>query len=376
MTPKDAWVVADPTLCAVCGSESCENPDHLPPVDDTPPPTDGRDDDAAGHLPPQVAPIRREFRLYDDVELMQINAPPFHVEDRIVAQSLVVLYGPPDSYKTFSKITLELSVATGIDWFGARVLHKGPVVACVAEGMGRYKYRIAAAKVDAGFKLDERVGVNTIPGAFSLLDPGAVRAFIDFIRPLSPTLVSFDPLVRFMIGGSDSEPKDMARVVHACGLIQDELGSTVTVVHHTGWDESRERGSNQLRAAADTVLSQKDEDGAIVLTCEKQKDLDDFAPIRLVRQVVPVFDGTTCLLKLAPDRSKIDPDGLTVKHAEALAALRQCFPFGASHAQWKKALPVDYPERTLYRAEQALVAAGLVRRDGTRRPVYIPLPDT
>ena len=119
------------------------------------------------------------------------------------------------------------------------------------------------------------------------------------------------------------------------------------------------------------MLSQKDDDGDIVLTCEKQKDLEEFAPIRLTRLVVPVFDGSSCLLKLAPDRLDDAGDALTLKQREALDVLTQLFPDGASHAAWKKALPTDYPERTLYRAERRLVTAGYLRRIGKSRPRFI-----
>ena len=362
----DAWVVEDPIPCPICGREACE--DHLPP-----PPAAAAEPRAAGKEGPRVAAPK--LRIYDDVALMNIPAPPCLIEDRIIAGTLVMLYGPPGKYKTFTNITTGLSVTTGIGWFGARVLQRGPVVACVAEGTGRYRYRVAAAKLDAGFSLEQSIKLFTVCDTFSLLDLGAVRAFVAEVRSLSPVLVSLDPLMRFMAGGDDKDSADVARVVEACGLIQQELNATVLLIHHTGWDESRERGSSVLRAAADTVLSQKEDDGVIVLTCEKQKDLDVFEPIRLTRLVVPVFDGSTCVLKLAPDRYDTDGDALTMKHREAFTVLKKFFPDGASHAAWKKALPADFPERTLYRAEQALTNTGYIRREGKRRPVFIPLPD-
>ena len=27
----DAWVTDDPTVCPICGCDSCDNPEHLPP---------------------------------------------------------------------------------------------------------------------------------------------------------------------------------------------------------------------------------------------------------------------------------------------------------------------------------------------------------
>jgi hypothetical protein len=241
------------------------------------------------------------------------------------------------------------AVTPGSDWLGARVLKRGPVVACIAEGMGRYKYRIAAAKQDLGLGLAERVNLYTVHHRFSLLDLSAVRAFVAEVESLNPLVISFDPLARFMAGGDEKETADMIRVVDACGFIQDELHATVELIHHTGWDESRERGSVALRAGADTVLSQNEDDGAIVLKCEKQKDLEEFAPVRFTPLVVPAFDGfSSCVLKLAADRPAGTADGLTVKQREAFDALKQHFPNGASHSTWKKVFPADYLDRTLY----------------------------
>ena len=174
MTPTDAWVLEDPTLCEVCGRDSCE--EHLVAA----PPT----------KPKQPA---SRFRLYDDVALMQVPAPPCLIEGRIIAKTLLVIYGPSGKHKTSTNISLGLSMATGIDWLGARVLQRGPVVACVAEGMGRYKYRVAVAKQDAGFSLDRSIGLHTVAGAFSLMDLGAVRAFIAEVHSLRPVMVKSIP---------------------------------------------------------------------------------------------------------------------------------------------------------------------------------------
>jgi AAA domain len=361
MMPADAF--DDATLCQLHGREACEDPACLPP----PPKANGKAHGAS----PATHPRRR---LYDDVALMTIPTPPCLIEDRLIAKTLVVLYGPPGKHKTFCNVTLGLSVATGLDWLGAPVQQQGPVVACVAEGTGRYKYRVAAAKQDAGLSLEQSISLYTWCDAFSLLDLGAVRAFIAEVREIHPVMVSFDSLIRFMVGGDDKDSKDMARVVDACGLIQEDLEATVVTIHHTGWDESRERGSIVLRGAADTVMAQRDDDGTLVLQCEKQKDLEEFAPIRLTPLVVPVFDGHSCILKLAPDRLDTGAGEITMKQREALHVLKQLFPQGASHSAWKKALPADYQERTLYRAEQVLVQGGYVRRDGKHHPVFVPLP--
>ena len=51
--------------------------------------------------------------------------------------------------------------------------------------------------------------------------------------------------MRFMVGGDEKDSADMARVVEACDLIQQQLETTVVLIHHTGWD-TRKRGSSVL----------------------------------------------------------------------------------------------------------------------------------
>src|SRR5262245_32647834 len=91
---SDAWVAHDPIPCPECGSEVCEDPAHLPSTTTT-----------NRHTRPR--------RIYNDVALMNVDAPSCLVEGRIIANSLVLWYGPSGAYKTFGNINLNVSVATG-----------------------------------------------------------------------------------------------------------------------------------------------------------------------------------------------------------------------------------------------------------------------
>jgi hypothetical protein len=151
---------------------------------------------------------------------------------------------------------------------------------------------------------------------------------------------------------------------------------TVTV-HHTGWDESRERGSSVLRSSADTLILQNCNDAKLItLKCVKQKDTEEFADIKLRPITEQVLDGKSYVLQLASQQVDEKSAALTGKQREALDVLRRRFPGGATHAQWLTALPDAFNERTLYRAEDALVVAGLIRRNGKRRAMFLPISGT
>ena len=67
-------------------------------------------------------------------------------------------------------------------------------------------------------------------------------------------MVIIDTLNR-NIGGSESSEDDMGAFIAAADRLRSQYGSTVLVVHHTGWNNERERGHSSLRGAADTMIS-------------------------------------------------------------------------------------------------------------------------
>ena len=68
----------------------------------------------------------------------------------------------------------------------------------------------------------------------------------------------------------------MPRLSHA-------TGAAVGVVHHTGWDDSRERGSSRQRQALDVVMQIKDHR----ITNVKQKFGQKFQPIMFTVEEAP-----------------------------------------------------------------------------------------
>ena len=70
--------------------------------------------------------------------------------------------------------------------------------------------------------------------------------------------------------------KALQRIAHA-------TGAAVGVVHHTGWDDSRERGSSRQRQALDVVMQVKDQR----ITNVKQKYGPKFEPIMFTVEEAP-----------------------------------------------------------------------------------------
>jgi RecA-family ATPase len=104
-----------------------------------------------------------------------------------------------------------------------------------------------------------------------------------------------DTLARTFGAGDENKQADMNAYVSAADRLREATGANVMIVHHSGVHEDRrERGSNVLRGAADTVIkvSRKDDNLDIINQGPegKQKDAEEFKTIKLRTQKV-AFDS-------------------------------------------------------------------------------------
>ena len=100
-----------------------------------------------------------------------------------------------------------------------------------------------------------------------------------------------DTLTRCFIGFDQQGVLDSGRLFDRLQQLRDAIepnGTTVLVVHHTGWaDKSRARGSSDLKASPDAeyVMEAADEESifdGIRLTCSKLKDEEPWGSINLM----------------------------------------------------------------------------------------------
>lgn len=178
---------------------------------------------------------------------------------------LVQNFGMGGSGKSTINLDIALTLAQYIN-----------VVYCAGEDESEYVGRTSAWTEyhKRGFG-----GFHFYPAPFNLMKPDEVQDFLEQITPIKPQLIILDPLVNFMVGYSDSEQKDMNLIVDCLNKMRRELnGATIFVCHHTGWSETHERGSSVLRAACRMVMKTTNNDGRIVLTCEKANGFKKFDP--------------------------------------------------------------------------------------------------
>jgi DNA-binding MarR family transcriptional regulator len=121
----------------------------------------------------------------------------------------------------------------------------------------------------------------------------AVEDFIQSVRVLRPALIVIDPLASCLVGLNGSATEGMTTAVDALNRIIRATGAGILLVHHTGWNETRERDSSVLRAACRVVMSlSQDDAGLLILKPEKingkPPDTRFFRLIECAGSVVPI----------------------------------------------------------------------------------------
>jgi putative DNA primase/helicase len=202
----------------------------------------------------------------------------FLIKDILPESSgLVLIYGAPGSFKSFSALDIALSIATGKDWHNHQV-KSCPVLYLAAEGQSGVLKRIEAWRKYWGIELEN---FNLLPMPCLIDNPAELNELMDLMKIIRPRVIFLDTLARSMLGDENST-LDMGKVVIACDRIREEIGAMVILIHHTGKDETKgARGAIALTGATDTAfrILLKKEYRQFILFCERQKDYDPFFPM-------------------------------------------------------------------------------------------------
>lgn len=184
-----------------------------------------------------------------------IAAPDWTIRDIVEADSLVVIFGDPESGKSFLAMDWAASVATGRDWNGFKV-KQGPVLYINGEGRNGVNRRFTAwAIANQCPLLESPLFMSTMTTALTdEISRAEIEAVIaEFVRTHGqPRLVIIDTLARNFGPGDENSTQDMTVAVATCDAIRELTRATVALVHHSGHgDKTRARGSMVLRGAVD-----------------------------------------------------------------------------------------------------------------------------
>jgi len=235
--------------------------------------------------------IVTEDRLWPLLHISELGSipPPKWLVDGIFSDGLTVMYGVPGGGKTFLALSLAMSIGSGHAWHGHKV-EKAPVVYVSGEGVGGLDRRAKAWQIAEG-QQNPQVYVIPFGVRFGSVRDHAAQLCGD-IHSTGAGLVVIDTLARSMAGADENSAQDMGQHVQAADWLREKTGCGVLIVHHSGVEGSRPRGSTALFGAADTLIRVEQTGlGIVGVTCEKQKDAAPFRPMAF--RLTPAGDSVS-----------------------------------------------------------------------------------
>jgi len=259
-------------------------------------PTDG--DLAIRSVPEEAAP---RFRLLSTTELAEIVPKPPLVQGVLEQGGMSAIIAPYSTFKSFIALGVDLSIAHGFDWYDYRVT-PGLVVYQAGEGASGILRRVEAWR--AFNQIPEGAGqILFLPQTVKLNDKRDLTELLSLLRGLPDRPIKFtvDTFAR-SLRGNENAAEDTGLFVEACDAIREEIGAHVQLVHHTGWEGTRSRGSSNMPASLDTEMTLTRDGERVTITCTKQKDQAEFPAITL--ESVPIA-GSLAFMRVGPTAAKL-----------------------------------------------------------------------
>ena len=241
----------------------------------TKPPPGGKSEPAPG----TAAPLR--VTLFREVEAaIEVND---FVEGLLIATGMSVVFGEPNSGKTFMVLDLAFHVARGATWFGREVDAGGVLYVALEGGIG-IRNRIAAYRQANGLE-DTEIQFALVTQPVSLLEREGVASLISTIEEIGRQfeaplkLVIIDTASRALAGGDENSSVDMGCLIANADTIRARTGVHINFIHHSGKDAGRgARGWSGLRGAIDTEIEVTEDNGKRTIHTRKQRDLEKGPP--------------------------------------------------------------------------------------------------
>jgi hypothetical protein len=257
------------------------------------------------------------IRILDLDDLENLAPPSFLIDDVLTEGGLSVIWGRSGAMKSFVALDMAMCIASGLKWHGKPV-RQGLVVYLAAEGSHGLGRRAIGWRRTRGRDLP-KPKFKLIPHNIAMTSDD-LNAMIEAVLALDmrPVLIVIDTLARTFGSGDENKQADMNAYVSAADRLREATGANVLIVHHSGvHEDKRERGSNVLRGAADTVIKISRKDDKIDIINHgpegKQKDAEEFKTIKLETKKVYFEQGakeqSTLVLNLREGEEPSAPDG-------------------------------------------------------------------
>jgi hypothetical protein len=269
------------------------------------------------------------FGLLSSLDLESLPEAEPLVDGFLVKESVVRLYGPPKSYKSFVMLDLAACVGAGIEWHGKRV-EQCRVLYVVAEGVRGIKRRVRAWEHQNKRTM---TGVEFYERAVQLGDRKDVSTLIRTAKRGGFEFIILDTQARCTVGLEENSASEMGVVVAALDVLKEVTGACVALVHHSGASGGRARGSTAILGALDAEFEVEadKESMSVTMHTRAQKDLAEANSIDF--DLCTPGPGMSLAIKSRPkwyQPTAADLTPLSVPEMDTLRALDAFGPAGAT----------------------------------------------
>ena len=234
-----------------------------------------------------------------------LTGPRWIIPGILLEDQTAMCPGPPGSGKSFAIIDWFARVALGLEFMGRPCLQGGAVYV-TGEGQAGLAKRISAIANE--FEITNQSPFLYVRRMPRFLDPQEISDFIaavenriaDWTVPIR--CIGFDTFNRALVGGSENEGKDVARLLDADNRIK--FSCATMFAHHPGKAEGNDiRGHSSLLGDTDVTCIFSGKSGTRTIEVKKQKDEDDGAlfgyslrPVHLGMHKISGDPVTSCLV--------------------------------------------------------------------------------
>jgi hypothetical protein len=317
--------------------------------------------------------------------LKELKSVNWLVRNYLEMDALSMVYGPSGSGKSFVVVDIACAVATGTGWNGLQV-KQGAVFYIAGEGHNGLARRFAAWEKKTGISL-EGAPLYKSDRAISLLDPYAADAVREEIERMInetgviPVLVIIDTLARNFGQGDENKQADANKFIeHLDTYIRRPHGCNAMIVHHSGHEMDRARGSSVFKAAMDQEFWIKGQHGMIEMQVTKMKDAEMPAAKRFKIKQVGLGVRDEADVEITGAYIEVDGDPLdfeVAKNGKVVVKAIDVARLMIKEWPGAQALSLDLgvSERTVGSIMKQLADAGLATRSGNKRSAGWELTD-
>lgn len=275
----------------------------------------------------------KRFLSLDD--LTHLPAPTWAIEGMFEKDSLVMIAGPPASYKSFMALDWMMCMVTGRNWLNRHTM-RAKVLYVLGEGKASLLKRMQTWMHYHQVTEAERTGiVDNFRVAFDVPQMSMKSSIDNMLAQLqaeqfSPDVIVVDTFARSFVGMDENSQKDTGLWIESADRLRQQ-GYTVIFLHHTAKNTEfglKYRGSTAIMGAMDTAMVM-DKDyqnhARVVLKVTKQKDHDEGPPLFFNRLIVkpygPNDEGSIVLTPSMDIDERYTEEG--VAQEQALAELAE-----------------------------------------------------